>query len=84
MNDVIDCLYQYMLEYRYNSIITRPEYQRCRAARDSEADRLEEMLTAEQRRQFRLYTEQSDKLTDLSLSYMFRETLGLLRGLLTI
>lgn len=84
MNNVIDCLYQYMLEYRYNSIITRPEYQRCRAARDSEADRLEEMLTAEQRRQFRLYTEQSDKLTDLSLSYMFRETLGLLRGLLTI
>ena len=84
MNDVIDCLYNYMLEYRFSSIITRPEYRCCQVMRDQEAAMLEATLTAEQREQFRNYVEQAEKLSDLSLSYMFRETLGLLRGLLTI
>lgn len=84
MNDVIDCLYNYILEYRFNSIITRPEYQSCQVMRDQEAAMLEAMLTAEQRKQFQNYVEQTDKLSDLSLSYMFRETLSLLRGLLAV
>lgn len=84
MNDFIDCLYNYMLEYRFSSITTRPEYQCCQVMRDQEAAMLEATLTAEQREQFRNYVEQAEKLSDLSLSYMFRETLGLLRGLLTI
>lgn len=83
MGDLIDCLYKYVLEYRYNSIITHPEYQRKRVMLDQEQAQLEETMTAEQKKELRLYVEHASELTDFSLFYMFRETLSLLRGFLS-
>ena len=80
MNDLIDFLYEYILERRYNSIIIHPEYQRRRGM--LERAHLEETLTAEQKKELRLYMEHTEDLADFSLFYMFRETLSLLRGFL--
>lgn len=82
MNDLIDFLYEYILERRYNSIIIHPEYQRRRVMLDQERAHLEETLTAEQKKELCLYMEHTEDLADFSLFYMFRETLSLLRGFL--
>ncbi len=82
MNDLIDFLYEYILERRYNSIITHPEYQRRRVMLDQERAHLEETLTAEQKKELRLYMEHTEALADFSLFCVFRETLSLLRGFL--
>ena len=49
---------------------------------DKERAHLEETLTAEQKKELRLYMEHTEDLADFSLFYMFRETLSLLRGFL--
>ena len=79
MNDLIDFLYEYILERRYNSIIIHPEYQRRRVMLDQERAHLEETLTAEQKKELRLYMEHTEDLADFSLFCVFRETLSLLR-----
>ena len=66
MNDLIDFLYEYILERRYNSIIIHPEYQRRRGMLDQERAHLEETLTAEQKKELRLYMEHTEDLADRS------------------
>lgn len=49
---------------------------------DQERAHLEETLTAEQKKELRLYMEHTEDLADFSLFCVFRETLSLLRGFL--
>ena len=74
MNEYAKCLYDHMMECSFLKIKETPEYK-------DEENVYMQMLTPEQREQYFRCKEEETALSEISLRYMFQETLFLLRSL---
>ncbi len=81
MNEYAKCLYDHMMECSFLKIKETPEYKDEENVYIWEENVLLQMLTPEQREQYFRCKEEETALSEISLRYMFQETLFLLRSL---
>ena len=81
MNEYTKCLYDHMLEHGLERIRLMPEYQSVNTECTREENAFLATLTPEQTEQFYRCKEWESALEEISLRYMFSETLHLLRNI---
>lgn len=77
MEDLINCLYGFVLENRLRNIMSDPEYQACLDAVVRQEDRVRAGMDAEQRRGLNLLLREVSSLNALENEGIFRAALGL-------
>lgn len=75
MRDYEECLYQYIMENKFQEIYHDREYVALRGIRNDAEQALSDTLTREQRRLFNTYTEQENVVGSVELRHIFREAL---------
>lgn len=77
MEDLINCLYGFVLENRLGKLVDGPEYQACLDAVVRQEDRVRAGMDAEQRRGLNLLLREVSSLNAMENEGIFRAALGL-------
>lgn len=75
MRDYEECLYQYIMENKFQEIYHDREYVALRGIRKDAEQALSDPLTREQRKLFHTYAEQENAVGSVELRHIFREAL---------
>ncbi len=75
MRDYEECLYQYIMETKFQEICNNREYIALRGIRQDAEQALSDTLTGDQRTLFNTYAEQENAVGSVELRHMFREAL---------
>lgn len=81
MDDLMKCLYNFVLEHRLGNMVKEREYQDSRDAVLAQEEKVMEGMSKEQRRELNVLLSQTSAQDALENEYVFRAALGLAREL---
>ena len=81
MDDLMKCLYSFVLEHRLGNMLKEREYQDGRDAVLAQEEKVMEGMSKEQRRELNVLLSQTSAHDALENEYVFRAALGLAREL---
>lgn len=81
MDDLTKCLYDFVCTRRMGSVYDDPEYREASQSVDLQAEKLEETLSQEQKRELNRLMDEMTALDCIQNEHLFQATLGLAREL---
>ena len=81
MNDLTQCLYEFLMERRMGGLWEDAEYKACSSAAAEQEEQVRSRLNSEQRKELEVLLDRIAEQDSAEKAYLFRAALGLVREL---